>query len=69
VLKLCFPALIKYRTSQLQRTVESMAQVYTGLYPSHQARAIPNFHIRLTNQENLYPNDNYCASPPACRDC
>lgn len=60
---------VEYRTTHLQRTVESMAQVFTGLYPSHQVRAIPHFHVRLRNHENLYPNDNYCASHPTCQGC
>lgn len=48
------------RTSHVQRTVESMTQVFTGLYPTEKGRAIPHFHLRLVSQENLYPNDDFC---------
>lgn len=49
------------RTSHIQRTIESLTQVFTGLYPRDKAIAIPNFHLRLVHHENLYPNDDFCA--------
>ena len=51
----------KGRTSHIQRTIESLTQVFTGLYPKDKATAVPNFHLRLVHQENLYPNDDFCA--------
>jgi hypothetical protein len=51
----------KCRTSHIQRTIESLTQVFTGLYPKDKATAVPNFHLRLVHQENLYPNDDFCA--------
>lgn len=51
------------RTTHLQRTIESMTQVFRGLYPEEEARTVPSFHVRLANQENLYPNDEFCAYP------
>ena len=56
--------LIMGRSSHIQRTIESMTQLFSGLYPKNQAKAIPNFHVRLVNHENLYPNDDFCAYPP-----
>lgn len=53
------------RTSLIQRTIDSTIQVFTGLYPPGQVGAIPNFHRRLTDQENLYPNDDHCKSLPS----
>ena len=52
---------IDSRTSHVQRTVDSMAQVFAGLYPYTVRCAIPNFHIRLVNHENIFPNDDFCA--------
>ena len=40
-----------------------MTQVFAGIYPHRQGCAVPNFHIRLVNHENLYPNDDFCAYP------
>ena len=41
--------------------------MFTGLYPRDNARAVPNFHVRLSNLENLYPNDIFCAfDSPLC---
>ena len=50
------------RTSFIQRTIDSTIQVFTGLYPPGQVGAVPNFHRRLTDQENLYPNEDHCES-------
>jgi hypothetical protein len=51
------PELI-YRRSDLQRTLDSTAQVFTGLYP--QGKALPNFLFRTAANENLYPNVASC---------
>jgi hypothetical protein len=45
----------------MQRTLESMTQVFTGLYPPEHTRTIPNFCLRVVNLENLFPNDDFCA--------
>ena len=55
---------VDFRTTSIPRTIESMAQVFTGLYPGDYLRAIPNFHIRLVNLENLFPNNEFCALVP-----
>jgi len=49
------------RSSHLTRTIESTVQVFTGLYPLGFRHATPNFHLRLPNHENLYPNEDFCA--------
>ena len=52
------------RTSFIQRTIDSTIQVFTGLYPPGQVRAVPNFHRRLFDQENIYPNEDHCEFHP-----
>jgi hypothetical protein len=42
-----------------------MVQVFSGLYPQSYAKATPNFHVRLVHDENLYPNDDFCAYIPS----
>ena len=52
--------MLTCRSSHLSRTIQSTVQVFSGLYPNANRRAIPNFHLRLVNHENLYPNEDSC---------
>jgi acid phosphatase len=53
--------LTDVRTSHIQRTIESLTEVFSGLYPHEYRHVTPSFNLRLVNHENLYPNDDFCA--------
>ena len=55
--------MVYLRSSSYPRTLESLQQVYTGLYPPGKRDAAfgrPTIVTRRPDEETLMPNENYC---------
>ncbi|KAI5801122.1 histidine phosphatase superfamily [Geopyxis carbonaria] len=50
------------RATPIVRALESLQQVFSGLYPAHlrDVNAVPIIHTRSPHEENLFPNDANC---------